>query len=633
VLGRSVAAPSPLGHSEPGKEVAPVPIPAGPGPDDPWFVALPDSDAAGPVAADVAARWQPRQRVDHPSGRPWVLGCWPDDAALTARAGTTALVVLGQHAGQDRLLAEQADRVRGVAELDRLAGSLVGSVHLLASVAGTVRVQGSVTGIRRVFSADAGAVPVAADRADVLAALTGAGLDERRLALHLLHPHVLYPVAGLPVWRGVDVLDGDAYLRLDATGRRPVRWWRPPDPVLPLAEGAAALRTALTAAVDARVDGRELVSCDLGGLDSTAVCSLAARHRTTVVAYTAASWDPLADDVTWAERTVAGLDGVEHQIIPADEMPLVFGGMTDVVDRFDEPCSATIDGARWLTIARRAADRGSPVHLTGFGGDELLYGSVAHLHDLLRTSPRVAVRALRGFTAKYRWPRRAVLRQLAGTAPYGQWLAGVADTVTAPRPGPSEPLLAWGFAARMPPWATPDAVAAVRDEIRAAAAAVAPLSDRRGQQRELETMRYLSRMSRQLDQRAGRYGIALAAPYYDDRVIEAGLAVRPEDRVTPWRYKPLIVEAMRGVVPAASLGRDTKANGSGDEEPGLRRHRGEMLALWDDSRLGALGLVDAAAVRDACAGALPPDLQFGVLDQLVACEAWLRSLDSVTTPA
>jgi asparagine synthase (glutamine-hydrolysing) len=106
--------------------------------------------------------------------------------------------------------------------------------------------------------------------------------------------------------------------------------------------------------------------------------------------------------------------------------------------------------------------------------------------------------------------------------------------------------------------------------------------------------------------------------------------------VTPWRYKPLIVEAMRGIVPAAALTRETKANGSGDEEPGLRRHRADVLALWDDSRLGALGLLDAGAVRAACAGPLPPDLQFGVLDQVVAGEVWLRSLErdraAVTTP-
>ena len=97
----------------------------------------------------------------------------------------------------------------------------------------------------------------------------------------------------------------------------------------------------------------------------------------------------------------------------------------------------------------------------------------------------------------------------------------------------------------------------------------------------------------------------MAAPYYDDRVVEAGLAVRPEERITPWRYKPLIVEAMRGIVPDESLARQTKANGSGDEDPGLRRHRDELLALFDDSRLARLGLVDAAALREFCAGPSP----------------------------
>ena len=84
---------------------------------------------------------------------------------------------------------------------------------------------------------------------------------------------------------------------------------------------------------------------------------------------------------------------------------------------------------------------------------------------------------------------------------------------------------------------------------------------------------------------------------------------------------------MRGVVPAGSLTRQTKANGSGDVEPGLRRHRAELLALWEDSRLGALGLVDAAARPGGLPRPLPPGLQFGVLDQLVACEVWLRSLE------
>lgn len=394
-----------------------------------------------------------------------------------------------------------------------------------------------------------------------------------------------------------------------------------------MAKGAAALREALSAAVAARVQGHELVSSDLGGLDSTAVCSLAARQGAKVVAYTAASPDPLADDVVWAGRTVAGLGNVEHHIIPEEEMPLVYHGLLAMDDRLDEPCSATVDRDRWLTIAGQAAARGSKLHLTGFGGDELLYGSLAHLHTMLRTSPRVALRHLRGFAAKYRWPRRQMLRQLSDSSSYPDWLTRVANTLTEPLPSPQDPLLDWGFTPRMPPWATPAAIQAAHDLIRAEARTTEPLAPGRGQHRELEAMRYISRMTRQFDQMAARIGITLAAPYYDDRVIEAGLAVQPQERITPWRYKPLIIEAMRGIVPEQSLVRQTKANGSCDADPGLRRHRGELLTLWQDSRLERLGLIDADALRETCSRPLPPELQFGGLDQSVACEVWLRSLE------
>jgi asparagine synthase (glutamine-hydrolysing) len=597
-----------------------------------WFIVLADCDSGHAVAATLRDH-ATTQEIYHPSGRPWLLGRWAEGTVTTGQAGRTRIALTGQHAVTAERLAEAAGRVRTVADLDRLAAALVGSSHLVASVDGQVRVQGTVTGVRRIFHAEVAGSSVAADRADVLARLTGAGLDERRLALHLLEPPILYPLAGQPVWRGVALLPTNHYLVLDGDGRhRSVPWWTPPEPVMPMAEGAPALREALSSAVAARTHGRQLVSCDLGGVDSTAICSVAAHQEAKVVAYTAASPDPLADDVAWATRTVAGLGNIEHHVIPADEMPLVYHGLSDLDDQLDEPSAVTVDRDRWLIIGQRAAARGSGMHLTGFGGDELLYGSVAHLHALLRSNPRTALRQLRGFCAKYRWARGEVLRQLSDNSPYHRWLASVADTLTVLRPPIEEPLLDWGFRPRLPPWVTPETVEAVQGLIRAEARATKPLAKGHGQHRELETMRFISRIVRQVDQMAARIGLTLAAPYYDDRVIEAGLAVRPQERITPWRYKPLIVEAMRGIVPDQSLTRQTKANGTGDEDPGLRRHRADLLALWEDSRLGRLGLIDVDALRELCTRPIPPNLQLGVLYQSVACEAWLRTLEPSTVP-
>jgi asparagine synthase (glutamine-hydrolysing) len=596
-----------------------------------WFVVLADCESTRAVSA--AFRDHATQVISHPSGRPWLLGRWPEGIVTSGQTGQTRIALVGQHAETADRLAEAAGRIRTVAGLDQLAASLVGSFHLVASVAGRVRVQGTVTGVRRVFHAEVDGLSVAADRADVLASLLGAGLDERRLAVHLLEPPILHPLAGQPVWQGVEFLPTDSYLVLDRDGRHwSVRWWTPPEPVVPMAKGAPALREALSAAVAARTHGRRLVSCDLGGLDSTAICCLAAHQEAKVVAYTLASPDPLADDVEWAARTVAGLGNVEHHIIPAEEMPLVYHGVFAMDDQLDEPFGDAVDRDRWLTLVRRAAARGSGLHLNGMGGDELLYGSLAHLHGLLRTKPRIALRHVRGFTAKYRWSRTQVLRQLWDSSPYYLWLARVADTLTVQRPPMDGPLIDWGFTPRLPPWMTPAAVDGVRELIRAEARTAEPLAKRRGQHRELEAMRFVSRMARHLEQMAARIGVRLAAPYYDDRVIEAGLAVRPEERITPWRYKPLIIEAMQGIVPDESLTRQTKANGSCDEDPGLRRHRAELLALCEDSRLDELGLIDADVLREVCTRPLPPHMQFGALYQTVGCETWLRALKPANTP-
>lgn len=590
-----------------------------------WFVVLPDTAAAAPVAA--AVRDRAARRISHPSGRPWLLGSWPGDAVTTGRAGQAKIALVGEHATTADRLEAAAARISAVADLDRFAETLTGSSHLVATVAGRVRVQGTVLGLRGICHARIGEVTVAADRADVLAGLLGGQLDERQLAVHLLSSSVLHPLAGQPVWRGVHAVPVGHYLVLDG-GHRTVRWWTPPHPAVPMAEGARALREALSDAVAARVASRDLVSCDLGGLDSTSICSLAARGPATVVAYTADGRDPMADDVTWARRTVAGLGNVEHHEIPGDRVPMVYDGVGDIDDRFDEPCPAAVHLGRWLAIARPAAARGSRMHLTGFGGDELLAGSPAHLHALLRTHPRTALRNARGFATQRPWHHGETLRQLSGSRPYRWWLSRAGDRLTDPAPPPETPTLDWGVPPRLPPWATPDAVGAVRELIRTAARDAEPLAAARGQHVELQAMHSTARLVRQLGQVTARLGLTMAAPYYDDRVVEAGLAVRPQDRVTPWRYKPLIVEAMRGVVPEQSLTRHTKDEGSYEVEVGLTHNRAALLQLCEQSRLARLGLIDPDALRAVCSRPLPASLQFDALYQTVACEVWLRTQDS-----
>ncbi|GGU33499.1 asparagine synthase-related protein [Streptomyces violascens] len=122
----------------------------------------------------------------------------------------------------------------------------------------------------------------------------------------------------------------------------------------------------------------------------------------------------------------------------------------------------------------------------------------------------------------------------------------------------------------------------------------------------------------------------MASPFLDDRVIEAALAVRARERVTPWAYKPLLTTAMRGIVPDECLRRTSKAQASMDASNGLREHRGDLLALWEDSRLAALGLVDRKALCDLARRPASPGLQHAILYSTIACEVWLRGLEGRT---
>ncbi|QEV21911.1 lasso peptide isopeptide bond-forming cyclase [Streptomyces alboniger] len=598
-----------------------------------WFIALPDTAAAAPFAAS-ANRYATRS-LRHASGRPWLVGRWEERAAVTGRCDGTRIAVIGEHAVTEQYL-EQAAAATGPASLttalDR-AARRPGSFHLVASADGRVHVRGGVVNLRRVFHTDtagfgsgSGPVSVASDRADVLAELIDADLDERRIALELLTSGAPYPLSEPPLWRGLRAVPSGHCLTIDADGRTTMRrWWSPPDPVVPLTEGARHLREALTEAVGVRTRGRELVTADLGGLDSTALCCTAARGDTKVVAYTAALHDESGDDVYWARRTVQELQGIEHHVVPAKDTAMTFDGIDTLHDILDTPSIITVDRNRRMGIVEMAAARGSDLHMTGLGGDELLAGTPARLHPLLLTHPWIALRSIRGYAAKYQWTRRATLRQLLDRRSYRSWLGRVARDLTGPPPGTNTPLLDWSVPPRMAPWATPDAVTAARELIRVGLSGIEPRGRGHGEHRELVAMDGISQWTRHIGQMATPLGITVAAPYYDTRVIETCLAVRPQERITPWRYKPLIVEAMRGVVPETSRTRNTKANATFEEEVGLREHRRRLLALCEDSRLAQLGLIDENILREWCRRSLAAETESYQLHPTIACEVWLRS--------
>src|SRR5438067_423752 len=80
-----------------------------------------------------------------------------------------------------------------------------------------VRLQGRASVLRLVSHTTVHGVTVAADRADVLAWLSGAEIDVRQVATRLLWP-VPHPLLNSPLWGGVEAVEPEQYLVVAAGG-------------------------------------------------------------------------------------------------------------------------------------------------------------------------------------------------------------------------------------------------------------------------------------------------------------------------------------------------------------------------------------------------------------------------------
>lgn len=529
----------------------------------PWFVCLPDHPGARAAAESFLAGC-PRV-VHHRSGRPWLAGDWPEG---WLRTRTHAPTLFGPEPGNEH------------------------TCHVLSNDDGRLRLRGTLSGGARLFHARLAGLTVVADRADVLAGLVGAELDQERIAAHLFD----LPIEPVPPWRGVHAVRPDHAIEIDPDGRaRLVRVWSPPEPELPLEPGARAVASALRESVHAHL-GAGVRSADLsGGLGSTSLCFLA-EGLTTVV--TTVSDDPADDDLDWAERALRHLPPVEHLTVTPGQYGMPYDQAVRSGQRVDLPFRELRAFGMFRAQGEMLAAKGSQVHMTGYGADRLFVPPASYLARLARRRPLLALSHLRAMG-----PSRSLVRMMADTSAYGDWF----------RSG------RWGGPVVFPAWVTPEAASGIR-RLCGEAAEQGPYAGDPTQHRTLRRLWRATLLTRQLDQAGADLGLRTVHPFCDGPLAEAVLRVRPEERGDPRRHRPLLVASMRGIVPAENLGRTSRGRAGIDARAGMRGNQAELLTLCDDSILGELGLIDPDVLRRTLLGPIRHD----ALAQTLACEAWLR---------
>lgn len=591
------------------------------------WVALPDR----PDAQRVVAQWPSQSRwvLAHASGNLWLAGSLDQEVTL-ASAGSLRVAVIGSCPVTPTRLTDLITRVRTVAELDAVARMMPGCFHLVASVEGVVRLQGSVSGVRRVFHTRIQGVPIAGDRADVLARVAGTGIDEQALAVRVAcWGKVRPPLGERSLWRGVRALAADHYLRIDSSGSvGELRWWQPPEPEMALTVGAVVVRQALETAVAARRPSRGRLSADLSsGLTSTALCFLAARGGTPdLLTFRWTEGEVADEDAVFAAHPASGLPDAEHVALGQPEMPCLFADVGDTGDT-----EAPYPFARTLARVRRSAQllaaHGARVHLAGHGGDELFHDPPpAFPQSLLRRRPMTAITQVHGYRALHRWPSGATGSGLVrGDGLGGWWNQRARQPATGPmrRRGPE---LGWSHPLRAPVWVTPAAVDITQAALHPPGDEARPIVTDRDQHVTLTILRMMGTHYRQLARLFfTTAGLHLQLPYIDDRVIEAVLAVRQDERRAPWRRKPLLVEAMRPILPEVIATHPTKAGCDEDLRVGLRRHLPRILNLFADSALAAHGLINPDLLRRALLAPQVDNAAVLALEDLLGCETWLRA--------
>ncbi|MGK4585897.1 asparagine synthase-related protein [Kitasatospora sp. HPMI-4] len=518
--------------------------------------------------------------------------------------------------------------MRDLSDLDGLARRLPGNAHVVASIDGQVRFQGTVSGTRCVFTARLGDVPIAGDRADVLAEAIGAEPDEDLVAAGVTYGMLFTPLSERSWWRGVHQVAADSCLVIPGDGAaRSVRWWQPPEPTLPLPQGAAGVRERLLEAVAHRQPHQGRLSADLsGGMDSTSLCFLAAEHSPDLLTFCWTGGSAINDDPLYAGQAARLLTSAEHLTVPDTDAPPVFAPPYWSVDT-EAPRAATRGMNAIRFGIRHLVEHGATRHLAGHGADELFTGGAAYLRTLFRRRPVTAWRQLRAHRALHCWPLAPSLAALLRGGDLGDWWRRCADDLARTTPLPRSPNLGWGERLPATPWATGDAVKATQTVFRGVADQVVPLARDRGQHEALTALRSAGPVLRLLCREYAAEGLSLELPYLDDRVVEAVLSTLPHERYSPWRYKPVLSEAMRGLVPDVILNRITKGDCEEPVDRALQEHVPDLLELFADSLLARRGLIDVGRLRTTLI--TPPrtgDVWSAQLEATIGAELWLREI-------
>lgn len=600
-----------------------------------FVIGFPDTEQAESLAARLLD--SSNVVLEHSSGRPWLVGSIPEEHITHHSEDGVKVAVVGRTAVDTSTLARRITRIRHVDELSTLSKEFSGSYIVFGALGRSLFASGPAVPTRQLFTATVEGTSVIADRADILAMLGDFPLDRAALVLSLARG-LAHPFDQQTLWKGVEALAPGAYAVIGSdTGQlRHDTWWTRPAPTLSQEEGGQLLAERLREAVETRVHEQDRIASDLsGGLDSTPVTYFAARAHSDVVGRTFYTEDPGGrEDLEWARRALPAMPGItEHLVQSASLTPAFYEGLEDVTVPFDRPTQAVTSAPRVSFMLHDDLERGVKVHLNGLGGDHLLRGVRAWDHTLARSRPLRAWRRARAEGIPLGEPLHRTVQQLVDRRSYRNWLADDCQRAVHDVSGSSIPSLNdWSVPLGLPQWISPSMRKEIFERLQSVAAEAEPLGSTLAEHFDLYTLRQAGYLTRGMMMTGRSYGVDYESPLLDDRVVEAVLSVRYEERDTPTEWKPLMKSAMEGLLPSEYLRRTNKIGAGPQPVRGYSAHFPSLRRLWEHSGLLDSGLFDSNALLEAAepkATAPPAGYFHALTDTAVFLRNWNTTRDEL----
>lgn len=514
-----------------------------------------------------------------------------------------------------------------------LLNSAAGAYHHIAMSPGRLSILATTAGVLQTYYAHFQGGILASNSAVLLGYLIGkckVNLDSLGGYLFETPPNAVAQQALLQDIHPVPVGAQLRVFRGQAVDIKPL--WNPwIDGPRDYTSAAAQVREELTTATLARMNGAASVGCDLsGGFDSTSLAFIASAGPAALRLYTLDGTEDVSADRYWSRLAASKLNGAAHRAFSPDDYPGLIDDLDDYIVPLDRPYFAHAGAARALYIPDLSRRDGARIHLTGHGGDHLFTGNPALVHDTMSANPFTAWGQCSSVTQRLNWRWRDVAAALADRRSYEQWWLDQRHNLFAAPTGPRA-LFGWAMPCRLPSWITPLGIELAQDALVHTAKAT-PLAETRGKSAYYETILAAGRMMNTVAQLASHKGVAAPhAPFLDLRVVAAASSAPPTQSMTGRAYKPLLRDAMKGVVATDLLSRMSKDDASVDAESGLVRNRQWLVDLWETSRLGELGLIDAPLLAKLCSEPSSPELADCSLYTSLGCELWLRGLEGIAT--